>query len=167
MTTSIHRRTALALGLAGGAAATFGTARAEDAEPTGPQPTLPTLPLTISTADGKLHHFSVEVARTPREQEVGLMFRRSVSTDGGMLFVWARPQVSQMWMENTLVPLDMVFIGEDGTIGSIAENTVPQSLAIISSSGPAIATLELQGGLTAKLNITVGDKVSCKALPST
>ena len=59
-------------------------------------------------------------------------------------------------MENTLIPLDMVFIGADGTIGSITENTVPQSLAIISSNGPAIATLELQGGLTGKLNITVG-----------
>ena len=162
MTPTLTRRATLAA-LAGTALATGARAQATG-EPTGPQPKLPTQPLTIGTADGRLHHFAVEVARTPREQEVGLMFRHAVAPDGGMLFVWPRPQVSQLWMENTLVPLDMVFINDDGTVGSIAENTVPQSLGIISSGGPAAATLELQGGLTSKLNITVGDKVSCKAL---
>ncbi len=64
-----------------------------------------------------------------------------------------------MWMKNCPVPEDMVFIGQDGTITHIAENTVPESLANISSGGPARATLELQGGITAKLDIGVGDKV--------
>ncbi|MBN8904064.1 MAG: DUF192 domain-containing protein, partial [Rhodospirillales bacterium] len=79
--------------------------------------------------------------------------------DGGMLFDWKSPRESQMWMRNTLVPLDMVFINADGRIRSIAENTVPQSLAIVDSRGPVRATLELAGGVTAKLGIRVGDLV--------
>ena len=76
-----------------------------------------------------------------------------------MLFDWGYPRASQMWMRNTLVPLDMVFINADGTVRSIAENTVPRSLAVIDSRGPVRATLELAAGTTAKLNIRVGDKV--------
>ena len=77
------------------------------------------------------------------------MYRTKVAPDGGMLFVWPTPIVSQMWMKHTLVPLDMVFIKADGTIDSIAENTVPQSLRVISSHGKVTATLELAGGTTA------------------
>ncbi len=128
-------------------------------EPTGPQPELPKENLTIVTANGQRHPFSVELAATPAEQTVGEMFRRTVPPDGGMLFVWPAPQRSEMWMRNTLVPLDMVFIAADGTIRSITENAVPQSLRIIDSGGPVLATLELAGGTTARLGITVGDKV--------
>ena len=135
-------------------------------DPSQAQSSLPTQALTITTADRKVHDFSVELARTPREQQVGLMFRTSIASNGGMLFVWPRPQVSQMWMEHCPIPEDMVFIGADGRIASIAENTVPQSLAIVSSGTPVAATLELQGGLTEKLGITVGDKVTSKALPA-
>ncbi len=115
-------------------------------EPAGPQPELPKDQLTIVTHDGRRHVFQVEIAKDPRQQIVGLMFRKSVPADGGMLFVWSAPEISQMWMKNTLVPLDMVFIRADGVIDSIAENTVPHSLRDISSQGPVIATLELQGG---------------------
>jgi uncharacterized membrane protein (UPF0127 family) len=87
------------------------------------------------------------------------MFRPSVPAEGGMLFDWGIPHDSQMWMRNTIAPLDMVFINPDGTIRSIAENTVPQSLAVIDSRGPVRATLELAAGTTARLNIRVGDKV--------
>jgi uncharacterized protein len=128
-------------------------------EPKGPQPELPKQQITIVTKNGQKHVFKVEVATTPQEQETGLMFRKSVAPDGGMLFVWDVPQVSHMWMKNTLVPLDMVFIRSDGVIDSIAENTVPHSLRDISSHGDVIATLELAGGTTARLGITVGDKV--------
>jgi uncharacterized protein len=134
-------------------------ARADEGEPTAAQPELPKEKLVIVTHDGVQHVFDVEVATTPRQQQVGEMFRKSVPPDGGMLFVWPKPQSSPMWMENTLVPLDMVFINPDGTIRSIAENTVPQSLAVIDSHGPVLATLELAGGTTALLGITVGDKV--------
>jgi uncharacterized membrane protein (UPF0127 family) len=123
------------------------------------QPELPKEKLVITTRDGTPHAFNVEMALTSDQQTVGLMFRPSVPPDGGMLFDWRVPHDSQMWMRNTIASLDMVFINADGTIRSIAENTVPQSLAVIDSRGPVRATLELAAGTTARLNIRVGDKV--------
>jgi uncharacterized protein len=133
--------------------------RAQEANVTGPQPDLPKEKLVIITRDGARHDFNVEMALTPQQQTVGLMFRPTVAPDGGMLFDWVTPHSSQMWMRNTISPLDMVFINADGTIRSIVENTVPESLAVIDSRGPVRATLELAAGTTAKLNILVGDKV--------
>jgi uncharacterized protein len=132
---------------------------AQSVDPTGPQATLPKQPLTIIDDQGKAHHFQVEMATTPQEQATGLMFRKSVPADGGMLFVFPEVQPEPFWMKNTLVPLDMVFINADGTIRAIAENTVPFSLAPVDSGGPVKAVLELQGGLTAKEDIAVGDQV--------
>ncbi len=132
------------------------------AQQTGPQPTLPKEPLTITTRDGKAHRFDVEVATTPEQQETGLMFRPTVAADGGMLFDWGGERDSEMWMKNTLAPLDMVFIGRDGVIRTIAEDTVPRSLAVIDSRVPVAATLELQAGITQKLDIRAGDKVTAK-----
>jgi hypothetical protein len=101
----------------------------------------------------------VEMAITPEQQTVGLMFRPSVPADGGMLFDWGAPRESNMWMRNTIASLDMVFIAADGRIHRIAERTVPFSLATISSNGPVRATLELAAGTAARLNIRVGDRV--------
>ena len=129
---------------------------AQEANITGPQPELPKEKLVIITRDGARHEFNVEMAITPQQQTVGLMFRPTVAPDGGMLFDWVTPHSSQMWMRNTISPLDMVFINADGTIRSIVENTVPESLAVIDSRGPVRATLELAAGTTAKLNILVG-----------
>ena len=137
---------------------------AQQPEPTAAQPTLTRESLFITTHDGVRHAFSVELAQTPRQQEVGLMFRTAISPTGGMLFVWPMPQQSEMWMKNCPVPEDMVFIGNDDRIQHIAENTVPYSLATIGSHGVAKATLELQGGLAAKLGINVGDLVQGKSL---
>jgi uncharacterized protein len=134
-------------------------AGAQPVNPTAPQPELPKEKLVIVTRDGASHVFNVEMATAPEQQTVGLMFRPSVPADGGMLFDWGVPRDSQMWMRNTISPLDMVFINADGTIRSIAENTVPESLAVIDSRGPVRATLELAAGTTARLNIRVGDKV--------
>jgi uncharacterized protein len=134
-------------------------ARAQPVNPTGPQPELPKETLVIVTRDGAQHDFTVEMAIKADQQTVGLMFRPTVPSDGGMLFDWGMPRDSQMWMRNTIAPLDMVFINADGTIRSIAENTVPESLAIIDSRGPVRATLELAAGSTARLNIRVGDRV--------
>ena len=133
-------------------------------EPVQAQPKLPVEKLTITSVSGEAHIFSAEIARTPRQQQVGEMFRTHIPDNEGMLFVWSYPQQSDMWMKNTLVPLDIVFIGADNRIQAIAENTVPQSLAHISSHGPAVATLELAGGVTARLGIVVGDKVDAAAL---
>jgi uncharacterized membrane protein (UPF0127 family) len=149
----MNRRTLLALFALAPAAALA------QSEPTGPQAELPKQQLVIVTKDGQRHPFNVEVAATPVQQETGLMFRKNVPPDGGMLFDWGTPRQSEMWMKNTLVPLDMVFINADGTIDSIAENTVPRSLRVIASRGPVLATVELAGGTTARLGITVGDKV--------
>jgi uncharacterized membrane protein (UPF0127 family) len=130
-------------------------AAAQDA----PQPELPKEPLVIVTRDGKQHRFMVEMAISPKQQEVGLMFRRSVPADGGMLFDWGSARTSIMWMKNTIASLDMVFINQDGTIRSIAERTVPGSLAAIDSRGPVRGTLELAAGTAQRLDIRVGDTV--------
>lgn len=135
------------------------TALAQETDPTGPQPALPKEKLVITSKDGASHSFDVEMALTPDQQTVGEMFRTEIPADGGMLFDWGFAHESQMWMKNTLVPLDMVFINADGSIRAIAEDTTPRSLAVIDSRGSVRATLELQGGITAKLNIRVGDVV--------
>ena len=139
-------------------------ALAQGFEPTAAQPALSQEPLTITGHDGVRHTFSVEFAQTPRQQEIGLMFRAAIPANSGMLFVWPEPQQSEMWMKNCPVPEDMVFIGTDDRIAHIAEDTVPYSLADISSHGIVKATLELQGGLTAKLGIGVGDLVQSRSL---
>lgn len=152
------------LALAGSAGLLMaGAARAQvNDDPTGPQPQLPTESLSITADDGKVYNFTVELAATPQEQAYGLMFRPAVAADAGMIFPNDPPVPVQFWMKNTIVPLDMVFIGPDGKIIAIAENTVPYSLRPISSGGVAAATLELQGGITATDDISVGDKVVAK-----
>ncbi|HQT46507.1 MAG TPA: DUF192 domain-containing protein, partial [Acidocella sp.] len=99
--------------------------------------------LRIVGDDGKSHVFTVELAQTIQQQDTGLMFRTAVPANTGMLFPWTQPQVSEMWMKNTIVPLDMVFIGADGMVKAIAEDTVPFSLRTISGGVPVLATLEL------------------------
>jgi len=123
------------------------------------QATLPMENLTIVTHDGTPHLFHVEMAVNDDQQQIGLMWRTSLAADHGMLFDSGTPKVSSMWMMNTLIPLDMVFIAADGTVEGISEDAVPRSLAIISSDAPVRATLELQGGITEALDIRVGDKV--------
>ncbi len=127
---------------------------------TGPQPRLPTETLVIASRDGSARReFRVEMALDPDQQTVGLMFRQVVGPEEGMLFDWGTPRESSMWMKNTLVPLDMLFIAADGRVHRIAERTVPQSLAPIDSRGPVRATLELAGGTAERLNLRVGDRV--------
>jgi len=123
------------------------------------QPELPKEKLVIVTKDGARHEFNVEMALSAEQQTIGLMFRPSVPADGGMLFDWGVPRDSTMWMRNTVSPLDMLFINADGTIRRIAEDTVPQSLAVIESRGPVRATLELAAGTAKRLGIRVGDRV--------
>ena len=133
--------------------------RAQDADIKAAQPELPREPLVVVTRDGLRHALRVEVATTPQQQTVGLMFRPSVPEDGGMLFDWGVERESQMWMRNTPASLDMVFIKGDGTVGAVAERTTPRSLAIIDSDGPVRATLELAAGTAERLGIRVGDHV--------
>ncbi|MEC8621625.1 MAG: DUF192 domain-containing protein, partial [Pseudomonadota bacterium] len=88
--------------------------------------------LVIRVSSGEIK-FNVEVARTPRQQEVGLMFRRSLPVDRGMLFIYPYQSIVKMWMKNTHIPLDMVFINSKGIVKKIVERTVPFSLSVISS----------------------------------
>jgi len=125
----------------------------------GPQPVLPREDLVIVTRDGRQHGFRVEMAATPEQQTIGLMFRTEMGDDEGMLFDWGIPRESTMWMRNTILSLDMIFIAADGRIQAIAERTVPQSLATISSGGPVRATLEVNAGTAERLGILVGDRV--------
>jgi uncharacterized membrane protein (UPF0127 family) len=122
--------------------------------------------LTIETADGRRHAFEVELALTGPQHAQGLMFRRSLAEDAGMLFLYSRAGTLSMWMKNTAIPLDMMFIAPDGYIVDVAERTVPYSLETISSRIPASAVLEVNGGTIAQLGIQPGDRVRHRAFGS-
>ncbi len=117
------------------------------------------VPLTITTAGGKTHRFTVEVARTPEQQAQGLMNRESLGPDRGMIFPYDPPVAASFWMKNTLIPLDMIFIRADGIIARIEANTVPLSLDPVAAGEPVAAVLELAGGRSAELGITPGARV--------
>lgn len=116
-------------------------------------------PLEIVTKNG-VHTFSVELANTDESRARGLMFRRELPAGYGMLFDFGREQEIAMWMENTYIPLDMLFIRADGRILRIAENTEPLSRRTIPSGGPVLAVLEVIGGTARKLGIAPGDRVA-------
>lgn len=115
-------------------------------------------PLEIITSTGA-HRFSVEEARTEAQRERGLMFRRSMPEERGMLFSFASERPIAMWMKNTYLPLDMVFIGKNGKVVGLAENTEPLSEKIIPSGAPAFSVLELNAGAAAKISLKIGDIV--------
>jgi uncharacterized membrane protein (UPF0127 family) len=114
------------------------------------------------TSKGKTHRFTAELAKTPAQQARGMMFRTTMADDTGMLFPYSSPKLLSFWMKNTYIPLDIIFIREDGTIENIAANAEPYSLESVTSTGPAIAVLEIRGGLSAELGIEPDDKVSWK-----
>lgn len=118
----------------------------------------PTEPLAIASRNGR-HAFQVEVMRTDAQRAKGLMYRRSMAADHGMLFDFERDEPVTMWMKNTYLPLDMLFIRPDGTVSHIAANTEPLSTRTIASGGPVLGVLEINAGTAAKLGIRVGDKV--------
>jgi uncharacterized membrane protein (UPF0127 family) len=115
--------------------------------------------IVIATRDGPVE-FSVEVAVTPQERGVGLMHRRELAADHGMIFDFGVEQNVLMWMRNTYLPLDMLFIDGAGTIRHIAKRTTPLSERTISSQVPVRYVLEINGGLAHKLKIAIGDTVS-------
>jgi uncharacterized membrane protein (UPF0127 family) len=115
--------------------------------------------LEIVTKNG-VHVFSVEVAASDADRQKGLMFRKELPEGRGMLFDFKQDQDVSMWMRNTLIPLDMLFINADGRIRRIAENTEPFSERTIPSGGPVRGVLEVIGGTAKKLGIAPGDKVA-------
>ena len=120
-------------------------------------------PLTLELADGSRYDFQVEMAETRPQQIQGLMFRRDMEQFAGMLFVYDDEAERSMWMKNTYIPLDMLFIAKDGSVVSYKERAVPGSLATISSGVPAMAVLELNSGMVSRLGIQAGDRVLQRA----
>ncbi|WP_424632161.1 DUF192 domain-containing protein [Bradyrhizobium sp. SYSU BS000235] len=115
-------------------------------------------PLEIVTKSG-VRVFTVEVAKTEQERATGLMYRKELPEGRGMLFDFSPEQPVSMWMKNTFIPLDMIFVRGDGRILRIAENTTPQSEKIISSGGLVRGVIEVAGGTAKKLGISPGDRV--------
>ena len=115
--------------------------------------------LEIATKSG-VHVFSVELADNDAERAKGLMYRKELPEGRGMLFDFQRDQEVSFWMQNTYIPLDMIFIRGDGRILRIAENTEPLSTRLIPSNGPVRAVLEVIGGTAQKLGIAAGDRVA-------
>ena len=121
----------------------------------------PPASLAVTTKTGT-HLFLVEIAESPEERGRGLMDRRSLPLNAGMFFIFPQTEIIQMWMKNTYIPLDMIFADENGRVVSVATDTVPMSLEIISSDLPAKTVLEVRAGTAARLGIDVGDMVELR-----
>lgn len=143
---------------AGAGGAATATPGAEAAERRHPVSGLEVVDLAVVTDEGR-HVFAVEVAKTAQEQARGLMFRTELGPNEGMLFPRNPPDIASFWMKNTPLPLDIIFIGEDGRIINIAARTVPYSLDPVAAAGLTSAVLELRGGRAAELGIEPGDRV--------
>ncbi len=115
--------------------------------------------LAVTTSSGN-HVFDVEVAKTREQQSRGLMFRRTLGARSGMLFVYEEPQFVSMWMRNTYIPLDMIFIRADGKVHRIEASAEPLSERIIGSGEKVTAVLELAGGTAARIGLKPGDVVT-------
>ena len=115
------------------------------------------IPLVIRSGS-RSHRFTVEIAATREQQRTGMMFRRSLAPNRGMLFPYSPPEHAGFWMLNTYIPLDMIFIREDGTIARIATAT-PHNLDLVYPYEPVAAVLEIAGGRAAELGISEGDRV--------
>lgn len=114
--------------------------------------------LVIESRGGR-HEFEVWIADSPPRRARGLMFVERLETGTGMLFLYGQPQPISMWMKNTLIPLDMLFVASDGRITRVARDTKPRTLGTISSLGLVTAVIEIGGGEARRLGIEPGDRV--------
>lgn len=152
--------TALMLAACSTQGATGEAAATASAEPSvHPVSGLRVIPLTVTTTSGQRHTFRVEVAATGAEQQRGLMFRTEMGADEGMIFPLAQVRMASFWMRNTVIPLDIIFIGPDNKVINISANAVPYSEESRPSVAPAAAVLELNGGRAAELGIGPGATV--------
>ncbi|MBV9824487.1 MAG: DUF192 domain-containing protein [Alphaproteobacteria bacterium] len=118
----------------------------------------PKAELSVVTASGP-QKFTVEVATSPAQMEQGLMFRRNMAADAGMIFDFNPPSPAAMWMKNTIIPLDMLFVDAQGRVVDVHERAVPESLDTIGGTKLVRAVIELNGGTAARLGIKPGDRV--------
>ena len=112
--------------------------------------------LIIQTKDSE-YIFNIEIAITEKERSIGLMYRKELKQNEGMLFLYPKKQIIKMWMKNTLIPLDMIFINNNGKIIDIFKMTIPKDLTPIGPDVKLKGVLEINGGLTSYLNINKGD----------
>jgi len=126
--------------------------------------TAPLQTIAVVTQTGR-ETFRVETATTREQRDRGLMFRRHLAKRQGMLFDFGPEQEIRMWMKNTVIPLDMVFIAADGRVHRVERNTEPGSLRVIPSEGPVRYVLELNAGATSRHGIKPGDRVVGNAIP--
>jgi hypothetical protein len=122
-----------------------------------PNQGLATTVLTVKTATG-LHRYTVEIAATPEQQQTGMMYRRSMPRDRGMLFPVSPPRTASFWMRNTWLPLDLVFIAPGGRVLNVGTGT-PLSESFIESAGPVAAVLEINAGEAVRIGLKPGDRV--------
>lgn len=115
--------------------------------------------LQIATPDARLHSFKIWIADDEQRRARGLMFVKHLGAEDGMLFVYPQPQPISMWMKNTYVSLDMLFVAADGKVARVVENTKPMSLATIESGSPVLGVVELPAGSAARLKIAAGAQV--------
>jgi uncharacterized membrane protein (UPF0127 family) len=123
-----------------------------------PESGLPVIPLTVEHGD-KVHSFRVELAQSTAEQARGLMFRTKLGPDEGMLFPMHPPRIARFWMHNTVISLDLIFIGYDGRIINIVADAVPYDESPLMALDTTYAVLELNGGRAAQLGLQPGDLV--------
>jgi uncharacterized membrane protein (UPF0127 family) len=114
--------------------------------------------LVLKTDSGP-HSFNIEIATTDRERRLGLMYRRTLADDAGMLFLYEQPQPVAMWMKNTIIPLDMIFIDPAGRVHRIEKHAEPFSTDLISSDGIVVGILEVKAGTADKIGLKRGDEV--------
>lgn len=124
---------------------------------------VPVAVVKIQTGTGE-YFFNTEIATTDRQRQNGLMYRKIMAKDAAMLFRWQYPQPISMWMKNTYISLDMIFIDAKGQVVNIARRTTPLSLETVSSNGPASAVLEVVAGTADAIGLKAGDKVNLPAI---
>lgn len=123
-----------------------------------PDPNLHRIAVTVTTASGE-HRYRAELADTPDRQECGLMYRRQMPADAGMWFPVDPPRTASFWMKNTVLPLDIVFVGPNGRVVTVASNAKPYSENLIDSGGVIAAVLELNAGEAGRIGLKAGDRV--------
>ena len=134
-------------------------------QPSSSQAPSSSAPTVVVQADGRPVPFRVEVAVTPEEHARGLMYRSRLDPDAGMLFVFDEPRVQRFWMKNTLIPLDMIFIGPDRRIAGVVENAAPETETERMVPARSLYVLEIGGGLSARLGIHAGELVEMHGVP--
>lgn len=123
-------------------------------------------PLQIATSDARLHAFHMWIADNEPRRARGLMFVKHMDDNAGMLFIYPESQPISMWMKNTYIPLDMLFVSAEGRVVKIVENTTPQSLDTIDSGQPVRAVIELNAGAAGRLHLRPGSLVIHPAFPA-